>query len=173
MSLIPRVATVVGALAVLVQAGCIARTTRPIVTRVDLSVAALPAAGRPSVPIVIDARVTNAGSVPVWLCQGCGCGDGVALTVLGPDSVEVRLSDPGHPSPICPEVFGSFDPGHSLAERLVFTGTLYSARRPTLPTPTYAAPPGTYTAIARFRYATGLFGQWIPIERRTTFVWAP
>lgn len=173
MSLLPRLASWVGALAVLVQAGCIARTTRPSVTGVDLSVAALPAAGRPSVPVVIDARVANSGSTRVFHCQRCGCGEGVALTVLGPDSVEVVLRDPGHPTPICPDVLGGFDPGQALAERLVFTGTLYKARRPTLPTPTYAAPPGTYTVIARFRYTTAMFGQWTTLERRSTFVWAP
>jgi hypothetical protein len=173
MSLIPRFVTVVSALAILVQFGCFPVTTRPSVTSVDLSVAALPASGRPSVPVVVDAEVTNAGSTRVWHCQGCGCGDGVALTVLGPDSVEVRIQDPGHPSPLCPDAFGSFDPGGSLAEHLVFTGTLYSARRPTLPTQTYAAPPGTYTVIARFRYKTDMFGQWTSLERRTAFVWAP
>src|SRR6266581_4306619 len=54
--LLPRVAMVASALAVLLQAGCGGRTTRPAVTDVGLSLNISPAVGTPSLPVVADAR---------------------------------------------------------------------------------------------------------------------
>ena len=173
MALVPRGAVVAGALAVLLQAGCSGRATRPTVTDVDLSVAASPVAGSPSLPVVADARVSNAGTTRVWHCEGCGCGNGIGLTVLGPDGVEVWLRDPNAALPLCPDAVMPLDPGRDLGARLVFTGTLYANGHPTFPSPTYPAPPGTYTVIARFTYAISVPGEWVPLERRTTFAWAP
>jgi len=173
MTLVPRVAIVAGALALLLQAGCAERAMRPAVTDIDLSLAASPAVGGPSLPVVADVRVSNAGNTRVWHCEGCGCGNGIGLTVLGPDGVEVWLRNPNAPVPLCPDGFTPLEPGRDLGARLVFTGTLYATGPPTWPPPTYPAPPGTYTVVARFSYATSVPGEWIPLERRVTFAWEP
>jgi hypothetical protein len=173
MAMLSRGAMVVGALAVLLQSGCAERATRPIVTDVDLSLAASPAVGSPSLPVAADVRVSNVGNTRVWHCVGCGCGNGIALTVLGPDGVEVLLSDPNAPMPLCADGSEPLEPGGDLAGRLVFTGTLYEQGSQERPTPTYDAPPGTYTVVARFHYATSVPGEWIPLERRVTFDWVP
>ena len=168
---LPRVAMVASALAVLLQAGCGGRTTRPAVTDVGLSLNISPAVGTPSPPVVADARVRNTGSARVWHCEGCGCGNGVGVTVLGPDGVAVWLHDPRALLPACPDGAVPLEPGGDLGGRLVFTGTLYVAGHPTFPSPTYPAPPGMYTVIARFSYSTSVPGEWIPLESRATFAW--
>lgn len=175
MALVPRSAMAAGALAVLLQAGCAERATRPTVTDVNLSVSASPAVGSPSLPVVADVRVSNAGNTRVWHCEGCGCGNGIGFTVLGPDGVEVWLRDPNAVVPLCADGVIPLEPGRDLGARLDFTGTLYvkGYPDPKWPSPTYAAPPGTYTVVARFSYATSVPGEWIPLERRVTFAWEP
>jgi hypothetical protein len=72
----PRSARIAGVIALLVlQAGCAKEAMRPDVTEVQLSVAAGPAIGSPSRPVAIDVRATNGGNMPVWRCEGCGCGN--------------------------------------------------------------------------------------------------
>jgi hypothetical protein len=172
MALLPRVAVVAGALAVLL-AGCAEKVTRPAITAVTLSLVTSPAVGNPSQPIVADVRVRNVGDTRVWHSAGCGC-DPISLRVLGPDGLEVLLRDPKAIGPACPCWFAPLESRQSLGERLVlFTGTLYVADDPTWPTPTYAAPPGTYTVIARFGYSTSVQGDFLTLERRATFEWAP
>jgi len=172
MAMLPRVAVVAVALAVL-QAGCAEKTTRPAITAVTLSLATSPAVGNPSKPISADVRIRNVGNTRVWYTDGCGC-DAISLRVLGPDGLEVLLRDPKASLPLCPCGFIPLESRQSLGGRFdFFTGTLYVADHPTWPTPTYAAPPGTYTLIARFSYATSVPGEFLPLERRTTFTWAP
>ena len=172
MALLPRVAVVAGVLAVL-QAGCAEKTTRPAITAVTLSLATSPAVGNPSQPIVADVRVRNVGDTRVWYIEGCGC-DAISLRVLGPDGLEVLLRDPKAPGPLCPCGNIPLESRHSLGGRFgFFTGTLYVADSPTWPSPTYSAPPGTYTVIARFSYAASVPGDFLALERRTTFAWAP
>ena len=173
MSLATRAAAVVGALAVLVQAGCATRATRPIVTDIRMSLAVAPSAGGPSRPVVADVRVTNVGTTRVWHCQGCGCGNGIGLSVLGPDGAEVAISDPNVPHPACADGPAPFDPTRILERGFTFSGTLYVLHSPTFPSPTYPAPPGTYTVIASFGYSTSATGERLPLERRTTFDWQP
>jgi len=167
-----RVAMVVGSLAVLLQAGCADRSTRPAFTQINLSLAASPARGSPSLPVAADVRVSNDGTKAVWHCGGCGCGNGITFTVLGPDSVEVWTRDPSEPPPGCPDWNTTLEPGGDLDRGLVFTGTLYVTGQ-AWPSPTYQAPAGTYTVIARFYYATSAQGEWVALERRVTFAWVP
>jgi len=171
MTLLPRVAVVAGALAVL-QAGCAEKSTRPAITAVTLSLATSPAVGNPSQPIVADVRVRNVGDTRVWYADGCGC-DAISLSVLGPDGLEVLLRDPKALGPLCPCWNTSLESRQSLGGRFDFTGTLYVADPTTWPTPTYPAPRGTYTVIARFSYAPSVPGDVLTLERRTTFEWAP
>ncbi len=174
MSLAPSIPLVAGAIAVLVlQGGCVGEATRPSVTNVRLSLSAAPEVGSPSQPVAADVRVTNAGNTRVWHCEGCGCGNGIGFTVLGPEGAEVALRDPNAVLPLCPDGIVPLEPAAALGGRLVFSGTLYVTGHPTFPSPTYPAPPGTYTVIARFSYATRVPGEWLPLERRTTFEWQP
>jgi len=174
VTLLPRIAMVAGAFAVL-QAGCVARIMRPNITAVTLSLATSPAAGSPSQPIAAEVRVRNVGDTRVWHCGGCGC-DVISLRVLGSDGREVWLRDPKAVGPACPPGFEPLDPGREVTGRLVFTGTLFMAGQDTWPTPTYPAPAGTYTVVAGFSYeisAPGPPEEWIPLERRATFTWKP
>src|SRR5262245_7581226 len=162
MTLLPRLAMVASALAVLV--GCAEKTTRPDIASVTLSLATSPA-GSPSQPIVADVRVRNIGNLRVWYTDGCGC-NALSLRVLGPDGLEVSLQDPKAVLPMCPCGNIPLEPGQSLGGRGVFfTGTLYVADSPTWPSPTYPAPPGTYTVIARFGYSTSARDGFLALER--------
>ena len=173
MALLPRVALVAGALAVFLQAGC-GTATRPTIIDVDLALAASPAVGGPSLPIVADVRASNVGNTRVWHY-------GVGLRVLGPDGAEVVwLGDPNAPPPVAPsgqvlppDMAVPLEPGRDFTRRFAFTGELYVTGHPTWPSPTYPAPPGTYTMIAYFRYATSVPWKWITLERRATFAWVP
>ena len=172
MALLPRVVVIAGALAVL-QAGCAEKTTRPVITAVTLSLATSPAVGNASQPIVADVRIRNVGVTRVWYGDGCGC-EALSLSVLGPDGLGVLLHDPKAPGPLCPCRNIPLESKQSLGGRYdLFNGTLYVADSPTWPSPTYSAPPGTYTVIARFSYAASVPGDVLTLERRTTFVWAP
>lgn len=131
MALLRHVMTIACVLALLLQAGCASNTTttRPSVTRVDLSMEVSPAAGRPFYPIVADVWVKNVGNTRVWHCAGCGCGNGVGLDVLGPDGTRVLLWDPNAPVPLCADGPVPLDPGQELRGRIVFTGTLFVANQ--------------------------------------------
>ena len=167
-----RVAMIACALLLLVQSGCARKTTQPSVTQVDISVAASPATGSPALPVVADARVVNTGNTNVFHCVGCGCGNGLNFTVLGPDGNAVLLTDPHAPVPLCGDWFAALEPGSGLANRLTFTGTLYTPGSPGYPSPTYEAPAGTYTVVARFIYRHESETA-VTVERTTTFVWEP
>jgi hypothetical protein len=153
--------------------GCSKSATRPATPDVRLSVTASPAAGRPSEPTTIELSVRNAGDATVWHCEGCGCGNGSAITILGPDGNEVVLTDPLNPVPACADrVNAALDPGGVIESHLVFEGTLYVEHSPTYPSPTYAAPPGVYTVVARFDYWPPMnASEQTKLERRTTFQW--
>lgn len=170
---IPRVVVVVGAAAILLQAGCAGRATRPNVTGVNLALAVSPAEGSPSLPVVADVRLSNVGTTRVWHCEGCSCGNGIGFTVLGPEGGEVWLRDPNAQLPACPDGVTPLEPGQALGDHLVFTGALYESGQPTWPSPTYLAPAGTYTVVARFSYATSVPGEWVVLERRARFAWVP
>jgi len=157
--------------------GCSQTVTRPSPPDVRLSVTASPAVAQPSEPAAIELSVRNAGNATVWHCEGCGCGNGSAIAILGPDGIEVALTDPWGPYPACAEREDAvLEPGGALESRFVFDGTLFKRDSPTFPSPTYTALPGTYTVIARFKYsATSPKNQIgverITLERRTTFIW--
>ena len=157
-------------------AGCSHTVTRPSPPDIRLSITASPAVGQPSEPTAIELSVRNAGNGSVWHCEGCGCGNGSAIVVLGPDGIEVALTDPRAVYPACPDGEDSLEPGGTLESRLVFDGTLYERDSRTYSSPTYAAPPGTYTVIARFWYSLAsnqsqVGVEPITLERRTTFIW--
>ena len=154
-----------------VETGCGKEPTRPAVTDVRLAVTAAPDVGGPSAPITLRSRVTNAGNTQVWRCSGCGCEDG--FSILGPDGSEVALRDPSASRPMCPAGVAPLEPSETLEARSSFIGVLYQRDSPTVPSPTYPAPPGTYTVIAAFGYASSVPGEWVSLVRRTSFVWLP
>jgi hypothetical protein len=170
---VSRSALIATAVAVLLQSGCASETTHPGATNVKLSLTASPGSGSPSLPVVVDARVDNLGITRVWHCEGCGCGTGLSFTVLGPDGVAVATSDPNGPWPLCPDHTAPLEPGRDIGDRLLFTGTLYVINSLSFPTPTYPAPAGLYTVVARFWYSTGQAEPYLRLERTTTFTWQP
>lgn len=157
----------------IVEAGCGKEPTRPAVTDVRISVTAEPDMGSASAPITLRSHVTNAGNTRVWHCSGCGCEEGFSIKVLGPDGSEVALHDPHGVGPACPSGVAPLEPAESLEAVGNFTGVLYERDSPTLPSPTYPAPSGTYTVIAAFEYASSVPGEWIRLVSRTSFVWLP
>jgi hypothetical protein len=160
-------------IALLLLVGCSKTATRPATPDVRLSVTASPAAGRPSEPTTIELSVRNAGDATVWHCEGCGCGNGSAITILGPDGKEVVLTDPLNPVPACADrVNATLEPSGVLESRLLFDGTLYVEHSPTYPSPTYPAPPGVYTVVSRFHYWPSMnASEQTTLELRTVFLW--
>jgi len=155
------------------QCGCGHEPTRPPVTDVRLAVTATPDVSGPSAPALMRAVVANVGKTRVLHCSGCGCGNGVSITILGPDGTEVALHDPNAPAPGCADGLDQpLEPAGTLERDDSFTGVLYQRGSPTYPSPTYTAPSGTYTVIATFAYRPPS-GQWVALARRTTFVWMP
>ena len=159
--------------AAVLQSGCGREPTHPAVTDIRVAVTAAPEVGSPSAPIAIHVLVTNVGNTRVWHCSGCGCGNGIGITVLGPDGTAVALTDPAAPMPLCPDGFVPLEPTQTLESGATFTGTLYQQGSPTPPSPTYTAPSGTYTLIAWISYRPSATGKLTGVERRTTFVWEP
>ena len=155
--------------------GCGREPTRPVVPFVMMTLSATPSAGSPASPVTFNLKVTNAGPTQVWYIEGCGC-DAMDVTVLGPDGNAVLLSDPwaSYPYPLCPCGPVSFAPGTDLSGGGRFTGTLF-APSPVSPSPSYAAPAGRYTVIAKFWYEPGksLSLPQVELTRRTTFDWHP
>jgi len=158
---------------VLLQAGCSIKATHPVATQVQLALTASPGSGSPALPVVVNARVDNRGITRVWHCEGCGCGNGFSFTVLGPDGVAVATSDPRAQGPLCPDQDVPLEPGSNLSDRLLFAGTLYVTDSPVTPSPTYPAPAGLYTVVARFNYSTGQLRSQVTLERTTSFTWQP
>ena len=156
----------------ILQAGCARETTRPDVTEVQLSAAVGPAVGSPSRPVTIDVLAANIGNVPLWRCDGCGCGNGIGVSVLGPDGAEVLLRDPNAVLPMCADGMVRLEPAGTVGSRVVFSGVLYTAS-PSNPAPTHPAPPGTYTVVATFGYMARVPGEFGKVSRRTTFDWQP
>lgn len=155
-------------------AGCAKDTTRPPITDIRLTLDATPETGDPSHPVTLDARVVNPGDIRMWHCEGCGCGNGIGLVVLSPDGEKVELQDPRSSLPMCPDGAAPLESGGHLDARIVFNGTLYVRDHPLFPSPTYPAPPGTYTAIVGFScQQQWLSGNYVSVGRRTTFVWQP
>ena len=153
--------------------GCGKEPTRPAVTDVKLAVTATPDVGAPSTPTSIRVHVRNVGNTRVLHCYGCGCGNGVSIAILGPDGGKVALYDPNAPLPACADGLDvPLEPAGTLEGGASFTGVLYQRGFPTYPSPTYAAPSGTYTVIATFAYRPPS-GEWVGLARRTTFVWLP
>jgi hypothetical protein len=153
--------------------GCGGSPTRPAGSDIRLSLSVLPQAGSPSDPIAIDLRAVNAGDTPVWHCDGCGCGNGTSLRILGPDGAPVALT-PFSVGPACPDGFVPFEPGGVLTNSVRFTGVLYRIDSPVFPTPSYAAPPGVYTVVATFGFdATSRADNPITLTRMATFSWNP
>jgi hypothetical protein len=179
-----RISVVAATLTLIVVSGCsesLTRTAKPEsnepilgVPAVELTVSALPPVGGPSQPISIESRAVNATGSGFWHCQGCGCGNGMTLTILGPDGSPVALRDPREEPPLCPDTMVPWASNASVESRLPFTGTLYETNPSGFPpTPTYDAPAGTYTVVARFSYAGSSAGQTIPVVQTTTFQWQP
>lgn len=154
---------------IILGSGCGTEPTRPPITSIALALSATPEAGDPSTPVSLRVTAKNTGDTRVVHCTGCGC-DAITITVLGPDGTEVALSDPKAIGPLCPIGNEPMSPGETLQSGVDFTGVLYLRDSPEYPSPTYAAPPGTYTVIARFTYLPPS-GPSSSVERRTTFVW--
>jgi hypothetical protein len=158
------------ALFLILQAGCSREVTRPQTIDVRLDVVA--EGGSPQ-PVAMKVKVQNVGNVAMVHCAGCGCGNGIQITVLGPDGHEVLVLDPNRPVPLCVDGPSALDPGGVLEDGLTFNGMLFVPNSPTRPTPTYLAPSGTYTVVAAFQCSK----QWmspdgaVSLERRTTFDW--
>ena len=152
---------------------CTKSPTEPPVTIVTLSVTAAPATGSPSNPVSMELRAINAGGTQIWHCEGCGCGNGTCLTVLDPTGNVVALTDPKAPLPACPDGSIPLAPQGVLTNGFQFTGVLYVKDSPAYPTPTYAAPPGTYTVVASFGYTKAQWGEWMQTTRTTSFTWNP
>ena len=177
--LITRRVVVAAMLAVVVACG--QEPTRPPVTSVLMSSSVTPAGGSPASPVTIDISVTNAGQTQVWYTAGCGCEEAIFVTVLGPDSSAVLLSDPNYPyssiSSMCPCGPVAFPHGETLRGGVGFTGTLYDRHSTLYPCPTYAAPPGRYTVIAEFEYSAESGARFMSpgttIKRSMTFDWQP
>src|SRR5438552_16226462 len=83
--------------------GCAKAPTRPATADIRLSVSTLPSMGDPGHAVSIEIRVVNSGKAEVWHCDGCGCGNGISLKVLGPDGAPVELNDPRAFLPPCPD----------------------------------------------------------------------
>ena len=162
-----------GLVLVLWNTGCARETTRPPVAQVRIALSPTPSTGGPSHPVALVVRVTNAGATRVWHCECCGCGNGIHVTVLGPDGQTVALHDPNAIGPACPDGEVPLLGGGALEAHEAFTGTLFERDSHSAPSPTYPAPAGTYTAIAGFSYTTVPGGEGISVERRATFVWKP
>ena len=158
---------------VVLVSGCGRGPTSPVAPIVRLALTATPELGDPSAPVSIRALVKNAGTTRVLHCSGCGCGSGISVVFLGPDGSEVALNDPNALLPACPDGIEPLGPAETLEATARFTGVLYERGVPTVPSPTYAAPAGTYTVIARFGYQSRPSGEWRPLERRVAFVWRP
>jgi hypothetical protein len=154
----------------ILQAGCSHEVTRPQTIDVRLDVAA---EGSPPQPVMMKVKVHNAGNVTMVHCAGCTCGNGIQITVLGPDGNEALVLDPKRPVPLCPDGPYALDPGGVIEDGLAFNGALYVPNSPTYPTPTYPAPSGTYTVVARFQCSKQWMSQdgAVSLERRTTFDW--
>ena len=158
---------------VVFESGCGKDPTRPAVTDIRFAVTATPDVSGSSAPIILRGRVTNAGNTRVWHCSGCGCDEGFSIRVLGPDGTEVALHDPKAVGPLCPEANVPLEPAETLEAKDSFTGVLYQRESPTVPSPTYPAPSGTYTVVAAFEYASSASGESFRLVRRTSFVWLP
>jgi len=169
-----RVCLALCGLTLAIQAGCSNEVTRPQTIDVRLDVAAAPPVGSPTDAVMMKVKVHNAGSVTMVHCVGCGCGNGIQITVLGPDGNEVLVLDPKRPVPLCLDGPSALDPGGVLEDGLAFNGTLFVTNSPTYPTPTYPAPSGTYTVVAGFQCSKQWMSQdgVVSLERRTTFAWA-
>lgn len=163
------------AVAVLVVAlgGCDRHMTRPAVAKVQFLLSATPATGSPPSPVTLLAHVVNVGDTRVWHCEGCGCGNGISVEVRGPDGHRVALEEPKASRPMCPDGFSPLERGGMLDGGNIFTGVLYEQDSPVYPTPTYQAPPGTYTVIALFGYRATGSGPEFVLERRVSFAWQP
>jgi len=170
---VSRVALIAFAVSVMLQSGCASKATHPGATHVELSLTASPGSGSPSLPVVVDASADNLGITRVWHCVGCTCGNGFSFTVIGPDGVAVATSDPKGPWPLCDDGYMPLEPGGDIGDQLVFTGTLYVTDSPVTPSPTYPAPAGLYTVVARFNYSTGQLESQTALERTTAFTWQP
>jgi hypothetical protein len=151
--------------------GCAPEPTAPLKVDVQFGVSALPAEGRPSQPIAIEAKAVNAGTARVYHCQGCGCGNGVEITVYGPDGDWVALTDPKAPVPACADGYVPFEPATAVTREQPFTGKLFQKNSPIFPTPTYDAPPGRYRVVAKFGYALDAQGNETRVERSVSFEW--
>ena len=162
-----------GAVLVGAMSGC-ADVVRPPLTDVRLTAGVSSPRGSPSDPVELNAAVRNAGETRVWHIAGCGC-DPIGLEVLGPDGLPVAIDDPTAIGPLCPCGNVPLERGGTLGAGKVFSGTLYVTNSIVHPTPTYPAPNGTYTVVARFSYGTSdAGGEASPsthLERRVTFDW--
>jgi len=189
---VTRLVALVGALSLATVLGCVEEPTRPTglaaphatrergiptFTVIHMFLSASTSTGSPANRVTIRANVVNASSKQVWGSGCCGSAD-IGMTVLGPDGKAVLLSDPRYPffPPDCPCGPVPLRPGENLSSGFTFTGTLFVPDSPTYPSPTYAAPAGRYTVVARFGYWTeGPRGSRSAAvgERSTTFDWRP
>src|SRR5206468_10528448 len=104
-----------GAVLLALASGCAKSPTRPAIDDIRLSVSTLPSMGEPGHPVSIEIRVVNSGKREVWHCEGCGCGNGIGLEVLGPDGTRVELNDPRAVLPACPDGPAPLEPGGVLS----------------------------------------------------------
>lgn len=158
---------------VVLQSGCEKGPTRPAFTYVRVVVTATPVAGGPSAPVSMNVLITNAGKTTVWRC-GDWCCDPIDLWVLGPDGSPVALRDPNEPLPAMPcgpAVYLPIEPKETLRSGGKFTGVLYQRDSTEWPSPTYAAPSGTYTMFGAFTYRSSPSGEPTRVESKTTFTW--
>ena len=99
--------------------------------------------------VEVHAKVTNGqAELPVYYHEGCGDEDGIWFETIGPDGRVVSVTPPGA-RPACATQVAMLPARGRLETTWSFDGTLYDAHGQAV-----AAPPGRYTVIARFRYAT-------------------
>ena len=150
--------------------GCAKSPTRPSATDIRFLLNIQPRAGGLKEPISIVIRAVNAGNTRVLRWEGCGCG-AIYFGIMGPDGAPVALYPrSSSPPPLCPCGPVPFEPNTEVEVGGRFTGVLYDGASPSQ---AYAAPPGTYTVVARFMYRTSIEGESIQLERTATFVWDP
>ena len=131
--------------------------------------------GGPAQPVSIETRAVNGSGLEAWHCQGCGCGNGTSVTVLGPgpEGTPVLLTDPREAVALCPDTMVPWSADGVVENKAQFTGTLYRTDASFFSPATYEAPAGTYTVVAEFSYASVQDGPFNKIEQRATFEWQP
>jgi hypothetical protein len=166
-----RHAAMIGLLVLIAGCGGKSPTTTQLLSA-NIEVNPAPASGDAAHPVILTAKARNTGLKTAWYSSECLVGPGIGLQVFGPDGDEVLIRDPYAPVVACADGYVPLQPGRSVQLVFEFTGLLYT--RSYEPSErTYAAPPGTYTAVASFGFADQPGMRQLVIESRVTFEWGP